>query len=162
MSLILRAGTARAIRRAGLSAYPHECCGFLLGRLEDGRKRATDLRAADNSREPEARRNRFLITPEAYRQAEKHARTAGLDVLGFYHSHPNAPPLPSAYDLDHAWPWYSYLIVSIGDQGAGPMSSWVLSEDRSRFNSEWLDVREEAPVRALAARSSTRGGTSWP
>jgi proteasome lid subunit RPN8/RPN11 len=157
MSLILGPEIARAIRDAGLAAYPHECCGFLLGRLEDGHKRVTDLRAADNSREPEARRNRFLITPESYRDADREARAAGLDVLGFYHSHPDAPAIPSAYDLDHAWPWYSYVIVSIAKRHAQQMSCWVLAEDRGRFSAEPLEIVEDGRTRESAAK----GEAAW-
>ncbi|MDR2489668.1 MAG: Mov34/MPN/PAD-1 family protein [Desulfovibrio sp.] len=57
----------------------------------------------------------------------------GLEVLGYYHSHPDHPALPSAYDLEHAWPFYSYVIVSIVKGNAGEMLSRVLADDRSRF-----------------------------
>ncbi len=144
MSLSLEPEVVVAIHAQGRDAFPNECCGFLLGRLEGERKRALGIVPADNARESGERYHRFLITPEAYRQAERSARAAGLDVLGFYHSHPNAPAQPSTYDLEHAWPWYSYVIVSVGEQGVRQTSSWVLEEDRSRFQSEPLDLAEAA------------------
>jgi proteasome lid subunit RPN8/RPN11 len=159
VSLAFSAALDQEIRAEGARAFPHECCGFLLGRLDGERKLVRRLAPADNERESEARRNRFLITPEAYRAADRIARESGLDILGFYHSHPNAPALPSAYDLDHAWPWYSYVIVSVGGEGARQMTSWVLREDRSRFSAEPLEIAAKAED---ADRSSMTGGPSWP
>jgi proteasome lid subunit RPN8/RPN11 len=158
MSVVLSAALEREIRARGVAAFPHECCGFLFGTVEGERRRVERLVPADNERESEARRNRFLITPEAYRDADRLARAVGLDILGFYHSHPNAPAAPSAYDVDHAWPWYSYVIVSVGEEGSGQMTSWVLREDRSRFDGERLEILAEA---AISERSHANGGTSW-
>ena len=61
----------------------------------------------------ESERNRFLIDPLEQLRVEKDARARGLDVLGYYHSHPDHPARPSNYDREHAWPWYSYVIVSV-------------------------------------------------
>ncbi|MEX0741339.1 MAG: M67 family metallopeptidase, partial [Phycisphaeraceae bacterium] len=102
-----------AIREHGQRIYPHECCGFMLGKEVEGTRRVEQLQPALNDRGEEERHNRFTISPQAFLAAEKAARNAGLDVIGFYHSHPDAPARPSAYDLDHAWPWYSYVIVAI-------------------------------------------------
>ena len=73
-------------------------------------------------------------------RGEKTARNKGLDVVGFYHSHPNAPARPSQYDLDHAWPFYSYVIVSVKDKSAAQMTSWQLKEDRSAFDPQDIEV----------------------
>lgn len=108
----------------------------MLGKVDGDDRRVAELMRADNDREDEAQYNRFLITPEAYMKGEKAARAKGLDVIGFYHSHPNAPAKPSQYDLDHAWPWYSYVIVSIMDNKADVMTSWILGEDRREFSEE--------------------------
>lgn len=125
-----------AIRGHGEETFPNECCGFMLGTYENGNKKTVELLRADNDRESENQYNRFLITPEAYMRGEKAARSKGLDIVGFYHSHPNAPARPSQYDLDHAWPFYSYVIVSIMDKKWDNMTSWVLNEDRSAFGAE--------------------------
>ena len=125
-----------AIRRHGEKTFPQECCGFLLGQQDNGVKTVTQLSAADNARENTARHNRFLITAEMYLSADREARTTGLDILGFYHSHPNAPARPSEYDREHAWAWYSYVIVSVRDGAAHDLTSWVLRDDRSSFDLE--------------------------
>ena len=69
-------------------------------------------------------------------RGEKAAREKDLDIIGFYHSHPDAPARPSQYDLEHAWPWYSYVIVAIKSGEADAMTSWVLQEDRQTFGEE--------------------------
>ena len=122
-----------AIRRHGAETYPDECCGALIGR--DGVVTATF--ALPNTTE-EGPRRRFLVRPDDYRQAEKHARDAGGDLLGFYHSHPDHPARPSQYDLDHAWPFFSYIIVSVQNGAPQDMTSWRLREDRSAFDQEDL------------------------
>ncbi|MEO5619060.1 MAG: M67 family metallopeptidase, partial [Candidatus Eisenbacteria bacterium] len=101
----------------------------------------------DNVREG-SRHNRFLISPEQFLAAEKQARAAGLDVVGFFHSHPDHPSRPSAFDLEHAWPWYSYLIVSVEQGLVQDAHSWRLTEDRSRFEPE--DLVLDAPESSAA------------
>jgi proteasome lid subunit RPN8/RPN11 len=78
------------------------------------------------------------------RDAEKAAREKGIDVVGWYHSHPDHPAAPSQYDQDHAWPWYSYIIVSVANGKPQDMTSWRLTDDRSRFTREDLETRESA------------------
>lgn len=125
------------IRRHGERDYPFECCGLMLGRFEsDGRKVVVETYAISNAREEEAKRNRFLIKPEELLRGEKYARTKALDVVGFYHSHPDDRAVPSQYDLDHAWPTYSYVVVAVEQTGAGELRSWEMEADRSRFNEE--------------------------
>ena len=110
--LSLAAAVEHAIRRHGEETYPHECCGALVGR--DGRVEAAV--ALPNTTD-EGPRRRFLVRPSDYRQAEQRARELGGELLGFYHSHPDHPARPSQYDLDHAWPTFSYVIVSVAGRG---------------------------------------------
>ncbi len=125
------------IRAHGERDYPFECCGLLLGRFgEDGLKECVETYPISNSRAEEAKRNRFLIRPEELLRGEQEAARKGLDNLGFYHSHPDHPAVPSAYDLDHAWPVYSYVVVAIGDGIAGDLRSWEMETDRSCFAEE--------------------------
>ncbi len=125
------------IRSLGEREYPYECCGLLLGHFEDdGRKSLVELFPISNAREEEARRRRFLIEPAELLRGERHAREQQLDVIGFYHSHPEDSGVPSQYDLDHAWPVYSYVIVSVQSGKAVNLFSWEMQEDRSRFNTE--------------------------
>lgn len=91
-----------------------------------------------NSPESESERNRFLIDPREQLHVEKDARTRGLEVLGYYHSHPDHPARPSSYDREHAWPWYSYVILSVRGGEPQDMTSWVLTDDRSRFDQEQI------------------------
>ncbi|MCG8604725.1 M67 family metallopeptidase, partial [bacterium] len=79
-------------------------------------------------------------------QAEKFARERGMDIVGFYHSHPNADARPSKYDLEHGWPWYSYVIVSVRSGHAGDLTSWKLREDRRQFDEEEIRVAKEELV----------------
>ena len=135
MEIGVSAALRREIGAHGSDAYPHECCGALLGRAGP-EKEVTRLRRIDNARSPENAHNRFLVTDEDYRRAETAADRADLDLLGFYHSHPDHPARPSQYDLDHALPWFSYVIVAVAEGEPGKMTSWVLAEDRSRFEEE--------------------------
>src|SRR5687767_4443147 len=129
-----------AIRRHGEETYPHECCGALVGNIggvgpieQSGRVTATV--PLPNTTE-EGPRRRFLVRPSDYRAAEARATAGGHELLGFYHSHPDHPARPSQYDLDHAWPSFSYIIISVGDGEPGALTSWRLREDRSQFDPE--------------------------
>ncbi len=129
------------MRRHGERDYPFECCGLMLGRFDgDGRKIVVESYPISNAREEEAKRNRFLIRPEELMQGEKYAREKGLDVIGLYHSHPDEPAVPSKYDLEHAWPTYSYIVVSVKQGQAVDLRSWEMEPDRSRFNQEEMSV----------------------
>jgi proteasome lid subunit RPN8/RPN11 len=126
-----------AINAHGERDYPFECCGLLIGRfLADGNKEVVEIYPISNAREEEAKRNRFLIRPEELMAGERAARQKELDVVGFYHSHPDEPAVPSRYDLDHAWPIYSYIVVSVGKGSARDLQSWEMEDDRSKFNPE--------------------------
>ena len=128
-----------AIRAHGRATYPHECCGALLGR--DGV--VHDAHALPNTTD-EGPRRRFLVRPDDYRAAEGRARDTGTELLGFYHSHPDHPAVPSQYDLDHAWPSFHYIIVSVMTGTDGDMQSWLLCEDRSRFEEEPVHLKPQA------------------
>ena len=131
MALALQAAAEAAIRAHGRKAFPHECCGALLGC--DGMVR--EAFALPNTTEDGPRR-RFLVRPDDYRAAEKRARETGFELLGFYHSHPDHPARPSQYDLDHAWPSFSYVIVSVMAGEDKVLTSWRLKSDRSAFDEE--------------------------
>ena len=85
---------------------------------------------------------RFLIDPKDHIHVRRAVRSRGLDVLGFYHSHPDHPARPSQYDLDHAWPFFSYIIVAVRAGTSEDMTSWRLREDRSAFDEESLTHAE--------------------
>jgi proteasome lid subunit RPN8/RPN11 len=133
MAVTLTPEVDAAIRAHGREAFPHECCGAMLGTNGVARE-AFKL---PNTTE-EGPRRRFLVRPDDYRVAEKRAREAGLELLGFYHSHPDHPAKPSQYDLDHAWPSFSYVIVSVMAGEDKLLTSWRLKEDRSAFEEEQI------------------------
>ena len=135
MMLTLRAAADSNIRRHGRETYPHECCGALVGR---GRL-VTEALALPNGA-PEAPHRRFRIGPGDYRAAERRASEQGAELLGFYHSHPDHPARPSQFDLDHAWPVFAYVIVSVEAGRPGALTSWRLREDRSAFDEEPVAV----------------------
>jgi proteasome lid subunit RPN8/RPN11 len=154
MAIQLKNKQLDGIRSHGAREYPNECCGMLLGRADGSAKEVTEVVPLRNLRHDSSRaqellpledpgreseKNRFLIDPLEQLRVEREARERGLDVLGYYHSHPDHPARPSNYDRDHAWPWYSYLIVSIERGEAADMTSWVLSEDRTHFDPEPLE-----------------------
>jgi len=124
-----------ALRRHAGRIYPNECCGALLGPAPGRVTRAFPL---DNTF-PDQQRRRFLVGPEEYRRAEVRAGDMGLQLLGFYHSHPDHPAEPSQFDLDHAWPNLSYLIVSVRQGQPKEARSWRLKIDRSAFEEEFVN-----------------------
>ena len=130
-----------SIKLAGEKAFPNEGCGVILGRLHGNDREAIELFAANNSFDESEKYHRFLITPDDYRSAEAKARQSKLEILGFYHSHPDAPSVASKYDLDHAFPWFSYLIVSVMNGKYYDHHSWVMENDRSKFNLEEVIIR---------------------
>ncbi len=125
------------------AGYPNESCGVLLGK--DGV--VTEIVSAGNERTSlprssgDSARNRYLIDPLTYIKIERDADKRGLQVLGIYHSHPDVVARPSQFDLDHAWPNLSYLIVSVCKGKAVETNSWRLRDDRSAFDSEPVLIR---------------------
>jgi proteasome lid subunit RPN8/RPN11 len=132
-TLTITADVAAAIRRHGEDTFPHECCGALVGVSGEDGPRAVHVVALPNTTE-EGPRRRFLVRPGDYRLAEQRARELGGDLLGFYHSHPDHPARPSQYDLDHAWPTFAYIIVSVMAGRSAQMTVWYLKADRSTFD----------------------------
>ena len=141
MTLRLPGALADEIRRHGEAAYPAECCGAMVGRADGAAKEVLRLAPAVNRRTDDP--HRYLIAPDDLRRLEREVREAGQEIVGYYHSHPDHPARPSAFDAEHAWPWYSYLIVRI-DRGRGAdMASWVLDDERPLMQPESLDVLSE-------------------
>ena len=130
------------INAHGSRDYPNECCGFLLGKDEGGRKVVREAWPAPNSHE-DSHRRRFLITSDDWRAGEQHAGEQRVDILGFYHSHPDHPARPSEYDREHAWPWMSYIILSVEQGHPARLTSWVLTEDRSKFEEETIEICQQ-------------------
>ena len=121
--------------------YPHECGGLLLGQFDpETGKSVTETLPMENTADVETRHDRVLIDPRDVMKAERYARENGLDVVGYYHSHPDDEAIPSQFDLDHALPVWSYIIVSVRDRKAVDLRSWEMENDRSKFNSEAIEI----------------------
>jgi proteasome lid subunit RPN8/RPN11 len=142
----ISAELAGKIREHGVETYPYECCGALLGTDHDvlayahqeSRKISREVLSLFPlvNRRDDSPRNRFAVTADDVREAEKAASAQGLEVIGWYHSHPDHPARPSDFDRDHAWPWYSYIIVSVHMGVPQDMTSWRLKDDRSGYLEE--------------------------
>jgi len=118
------------------STYPEECCGFLIA---DKTKRIVEsLRAANAYRGP--KNDRYDIDPLELFKADRAASERGLSIAGVYHSHPDYPASLSAFDLEHSFPWYSYVVVSVPKGRAGDTKSWMPSEDRRSASQDEIEV----------------------
>jgi len=135
------------IRRHAREAYPDECCGFLFARATPGSPDAprtvVGVQRAPNQFEGE-RRRRFVIRPEELRAAERATEGTEREVAGFYHSHPDHPARPSTFDEEHAWPWYSYLVVSVSGRDALEVAAFELEDDTGRFQRVPLRIASPA------------------
>jgi proteasome lid subunit RPN8/RPN11 len=139
--LTIAASLLEQIKRHAEAEYPRECCGLLIGSIEqDGRARVVvETYAVANAwEESDTMHRRMLITPQDYMRAEREFSKQGQGVVGNYHSHPNHPAVPSQFDLEHLapWPTMSYIVVSVLEGRAAELRSWELAADRSRFVEE--------------------------
>jgi len=125
------------VQTRGEGAYPKEGCGIFLGTV-DGDADVVDVRLATNLRQDRAR-DRYIMDPKDILLAEREAEARGLEVVGFWHTHPDHPARPSQYDADHAWPDYVYVIMAIEGGRMADVTGWVLeSESPPRFREEPL------------------------
>ena len=136
--LVISGRHLQTVTRHASMSYPDECCGVLIGRTLGDTTVVERLLSADNERD-DSRHNRYLINPETVLAAHKEARALGLDVVGYYHSHPDHPARPSEFDREHAWPGMSYLIVSVEKRKVVEARSWRLADDREGYDEEIID-----------------------
>lgn len=143
--LRLGEGARAAILEEARRRYPEECCGGLLGRVDDERGVRTVVRveAVRNERR-ERRERRYLVGPREVMRLEDRAEEEGLELFGFFHSHPDHPARPSEHDRRAAWPWYSYVIVSVREGDPERIRSWRLTDDRGSFDEERVTATEGA------------------
>ena len=135
----LKSADIEEIKQIAQKTYPHECCGVMVGSVENGVKTVTQLIPAENQR-TDSPANRYLITPDLLNELEKKLKGTDRAIVGFFHSHPDVPARPSTYDQDHAWPWYSYVIVSVNKGETGEIHNWKLKDDRSAFDAEKMEL----------------------
>ena len=168
IDLILSRELRAQIESEGVAAYPNECCGILIGRdvLRNGvsQRIVVRLEPGSNTFEAAEQYHRFSIDPAQQLQAEKSAEKEGKAVLGYYHSHPDHPARPSEYDRQHAWPFYSYVIVAIAKGKPLDMTSWVLDDQTEMFSKQdgcvGVSIRTSLGVSLLKylLKAQRRGG----
>jgi proteasome lid subunit RPN8/RPN11 len=120
--------------------YPNEGGGFLLGIHQGGEITVKDVHPVDNVFESEEQFHRYAMTPKDWMRLEDEADAKGLSLVGYYHSHPDHPAIPSEFDRVHALPNFRYLITSVREGKAAELRAWQLSDDRSQFNELTLTV----------------------
>lgn len=145
--LVLPAAVVRQIEAEGEAGYPNEICGMLIGRdVTAGgttRRLVDRLEPGRNVFEADERYHRFSIDPRAQLRAERAAAAEGRLVLGYYHSHPDHPARPSEYDREHAWAFYSYVIVAVAKGKAAGLTSWVLNDATEQFEKQEIGEESE-------------------
>ena len=117
------------------SSYPNEGGGFLLGKARDGVVAILDIIEVANSFAAEEQYHRYAMSPQDWMRLEDEADERGLSLVGYYHSHPDSPAIPSEYDREHALPNFVYVITAVMMSRATNMQVWRLRSDRSAFDS---------------------------
>ncbi len=138
MTLHLPVRLLDEIRAHAVSTYPEECCGFLIGKETDSHTVEQVMRARNVA--SESRTTRYTIDPPALLAAERKASASGMTILGYYHSHPDHPSVPSEFDRSHAWASYSYLIIRVFRGEPADFRSWRLTENGGRFVQEEVNI----------------------
>lgn len=143
MSLRVPRAVAAAARAHAEKTFPEECCGALIGQVpadfaKPGRAVVVqEARPLPNGWESgQARERRYQLDPKVLAKLELELSGTGRGVVGFYHSHPSVPAWPSPFDLERAWPCYSYWIVCVREGKAQESRSWVRTEDGRSFIEE--------------------------
>jgi len=123
------------------STYPNEGGGFLLGTAATDSIQIAEITQVENVFETEEQFHRYAMTPQDWMRLEDEADSRGLALVGYYHSHPDSPAIPSIYDRDHALPNFVYIITSVQQGKAVDMRVWRLRTDRSQFDAEDLIIQ---------------------
>ncbi|MDX1396886.1 MAG: M67 family metallopeptidase [Gemmatimonadota bacterium] len=129
--LRLRVDLWGRVSRWARSGYPSEVCGILIGEQLPEEVVVTEVRQAANL-EVERAADRYELDPQAFMEADRDARAAGLEIVGFWHSHPDSPAVPSETDRSRAWPGYAYLIVSVSGSVVAAMRAWRFDDGEFR------------------------------
>jgi proteasome lid subunit RPN8/RPN11 len=142
MAIILTRALQRSIFAQMVKSYPNEGGGFLLGEQLGQDVVIRDVIEVENVFESEEQYHRYAMTPQNWANMEDKADEAGLTLVGYYHSHPDSPAIPSEYDRVHALPNFVYIISSVVNREAVDMRVWLLQDDRTAFTAQELIVEE--------------------
>lgn len=143
MNVVLKYDLQQHIFEQMVASYPNEGGGFLLGTLNGDTIQIVDIVQVANTFAAEEQYHRYAMTPLDWAKLEDEADARGLTLVGYYHSHPNSPAIPSVYDRDHALPNFTYIITSVqksDEPRAVEMRVWRLRADRSQFDENTLTV----------------------
>ena len=140
MKVNLRLALQREIFDQMESSYPNEGGGFLLGSVQDGTVTVQAIMQVENTFAEEEQYHRYAMTPQDWMRLEDEADERGLSLIGYYHSHPDSPAIPSEYDREHALPNFVYVITSVMMAKATDMRVWRLRPDRSAFEGVTLSI----------------------
>ncbi len=152
MPLVLREAHLDAIFTHAIADAPDECCGILLGRTVGDSLRVAEVHPVANVWEG-VRTRRFMLDPKTHLRLQREGRERGLDIIGFYHSHPTGRPHPSAFDDKLAWPDHAYLIVSLRDGKPGEARTWRLDETTRRLVADNLEIESSRdPEQGIRSR----------
>ncbi|PUA33038.1 MAG: hypothetical protein B9J98_02925 [Candidatus Terraquivivens tikiterensis] len=139
MTLVIGKAKLDEIIRHALETYPEECCGLLVGKKRDDECVVNNVVRSRNVYEGD-RRSRYVVDPLDVYKVEKDAEGLGLMLIGVYHSHPNYPARPSAYDAEVAWPYMRYLIVSVYGGRSGNVTAWLFDKKANGFIEEKIII----------------------
>ncbi|MBU6390831.1 MAG: M67 family metallopeptidase [Planctomycetota bacterium] len=128
----------RDIENQVKKSYPLECCGLLIG-ANTSEKKVFEVRPTKNWNVERAH-DRYVIDSKEFNKIDKETRKKGLQIIGIYHSHPDHPAMPSAYDTEHAWAGYSYMIAAIEKGEKIEVRSWIFNEEKKQFEEEKISV----------------------
>jgi proteasome lid subunit RPN8/RPN11 len=149
MTIAISADQLKLIYDHAESVYPEECCGILLGEIAGTSKTVIEVIPIINAWEKSeldeitrTKNSRYSIDPQDIFTAQKRARDLHLDIIGFFHSHPDYPAIPSICDQTQAWEVYSYPIISVINSKVSEIESWVLDSD-GVFQLEEMQIRIE-------------------
>jgi proteasome lid subunit RPN8/RPN11 len=140
MTVILSQTLQTSIFQHLQGTYPNEGGGFLLGSMEGDSICIHETIQIENVFEEEEQYHRYAMTPQDWMRLEDEADSRGLTLVGYYHSHPDSPAIPSIYDRDHALPNFVYIITQVQQAKAVDMRVWRLRPDRSQFDAETLTI----------------------
>lgn len=140
MQVRLEAGLQQRIFSQMEASYPNEGGGFLLGSAQGDVVAIADIIGIPNVFAAEEQYHRYAMTPQDWARLEDEADARGLALVGYYHSHPDSPAIPSVYDRDHALPNFVYIITSVQNARAVDMKVWRLNADRAQFHEGTLTV----------------------
>lgn len=144
MQVILKAALQQQIFGEMEAAYPNEGGGFLLGAADAEAVTVADVVHIANTFEAEEQYHRYAMTPLDWAKLEDEADARGLSLVGYYHSHPDHPAIPSIYDRDHALPNFTYIITSVQNAKAVDMRAWRLRPDREQFDAGTLIIEQDS------------------